>query len=173
MLVSIGEILVDIFKDGNNITTLPGGAPFNVACNAKLYTKDVYFVGAVGNDSNGKLLLDCANKVGFVKDGIKVLEDRETSKAIVTLENGERSFRFERDLGADYVLSLDDIDFSIIKEGDIVHIGSLMLSHEEGRNFFDELNMDVEIIVPKNLILTIEMTYSQVVILLKKFSKKP
>ena len=57
MLISIGEILVDIFDDGNKQTTLPGGAPFNVACNALLYTKEVGFIGTIGNDENGKLLL--------------------------------------------------------------------------------------------------------------------
>lgn len=137
MLVSIGEILVDIFQDENGTTILPGGAPFNVAVNSLLYTDKVFFVGAIGNDDNGKLLKDCFNSYSFVKDGIRVHNDRFTSKAIVTLENGERSFRFERDGGADYALSLDDIDFSLIKEGDIVHIGSLMLSHKEGRDFFD------------------------------------
>ena len=31
MIAVIGEILVDIFKDGEEETVLPGGAPFNVA----------------------------------------------------------------------------------------------------------------------------------------------
>lgn len=33
MLYCVGEILVDIFDDGDNQIILPGGAPFNVACN--------------------------------------------------------------------------------------------------------------------------------------------
>ncbi len=139
MLISIGEILVDIFDDGNKQTILPGGAPFNVACNALLYTKEVSFVGAVGNDDNGKLLIDAGREKPFKELNIKVLSDRYTSKAIVSLNNGERSFRFDRSFGADYALDINDIDFKNIKDSDIVHIGSLMLSEEKGVSFYHEL----------------------------------
>ena len=139
MLISIGEILVDIFDDGHHRDVLPGGAPFNVACNALLYTKDVTFYGAVGNDEHGKLLINKVNEKGFNKPHIKVLNDLYTSKAIVRLDNGERSFRFDRDGGADYVLDINDIDISSIKDDDIVHIGSLMLSYPQGREFFYQL----------------------------------
>lgn len=139
MLISIGEILVDIFDDGKNQTALPGGAPFNVACNALLYTKEVSFVGAVGRDEYGKLLIDFAKSKPFTKLSIKEMDDRYTSKAIVTLKDGERSFKFDRDLGADYCLDVNDINLKDIKDNDIVHIGSLMLSHERGVNFFKEI----------------------------------
>ena len=139
MLICVGEILVDIFDDGNSRTILPGGAPFNVACNSLLYTKNVAFYGAVGNDNNGHMLLDTAKGKGFKKLAIKELDDRYTSRAIVTLVNGERSFRFERDNGADYCLDVNDIDLSNIKDEDIIHIGSLMLSYESGVHFYNEL----------------------------------
>ena len=136
MLICVGEILVDIFDDGKHQDILPGGAPFNVACNALLYTGKVSFIGAVGNDNNGKMLIGVAYQKGFTNPHILVLNDRYTSRAIVSLKDGERSFRFERDLGADYALDIDDIDISLIKDEDIVHIGSLMLSYERGRDFF-------------------------------------
>ena len=139
MLISIGEILVDIFEDDHHRDVLPGGAPFNVACNALLYTDKVSFYGSVGNDENGKLLIDTVNNKGFANPHIKVLKDRYTSRAIVTLKNGERSFRFERANGADYILDINDIDFSLVKDEDIIHIGSLMLSEQSGREFFDTL----------------------------------
>ena len=136
MILSIGEILVDIFDDGNKQTVLPGGAPFNVACNALLYTNDVAFIGAVGKDDNGRMLLKTAEEKGFKYLNIDVLDNRDTTKAIVTLNNGERSFRFERSLGADYCLDISSIDFNKIKDNDIVHIGSLMLSEKEGIDFY-------------------------------------
>ena len=139
MLISIGEILVDIFEDDHHRDVLPGGAPFNVACNALLYTDKVSFYGSVGNDENGKLLLNTVNSKGFTDPHIKVLSDRYTSRAIVTLKNGERSFRFERANGADYILDINDIDFSLVKDEDIIHIGSLMLSEQSGRDYFDKL----------------------------------
>ena len=139
MLICIGEILVDIIDDGHSKSAFPGGAPFNVACNATLYTKEVSFVGAVGNDEYGRMLINEANKKHFKHANIKVLDDRYTSKAIVTLKDGERYFRFDRAGGADYILSINDIDFSSIKDDDIVHIGSLMLSFKEGREFYNEV----------------------------------
>jgi len=139
MIICVGEILVDIFRDGDKEIIKPGGAPYNVASNALLYIKDVAFIGAVGNDSNGELLLNNATGRHFKYLNINKIKGRYTSRAIVTLTNGERSFRFERDNGADYILSLDDIDYSVIKSGDIVHIGSLMLSYEEGRLFYKQL----------------------------------
>ena len=139
MLICVGEILVDIFDDGKHRDILPGGAPFNVACNALLYTDKVSFVGAVGNDENGKMLINVANEKGFINSQIKVVSDRYTSRAIVSLDNGERSFHFERDLGADYIFDIDDFDISLIKDEDIVHIGSLMLSYQQGRDYFHAL----------------------------------
>ena len=139
MLICIGEILVDIFDDGNTQTILPGGAPFNVACNALLYTKEVSFIGAVGNDDNGRLLINAGKEKPFKELNIKVLPDRYTSKAIVSLNNGERSFRFDRSFGADYALDIKDIDFNKIKDEDIIHIGSLMLSEEIGVKFYHEV----------------------------------
>lgn len=146
MLISIGEILVDIFDDGINKVALPGGAPFNVACNALLYTKGVAFVGAVGKDEYGKLLTDFAKSKPFKELNIKELDDRYTSKAIVTLKDGERSFKFDRDLGADYYLDINDINLKAIKDNDIVHLGSLMLSYERGVNFYHEIAKQIKVI---------------------------
>ena len=145
MLISIGEILVDIFKDGGSKTTLPGGAPFNVACNALLYTKEVGFIGTIGDDDDGQLLKETAQSKPFKLLNLKVLKDRYTSKAIVSLDNGERSFKFDRSLGADYIFDISSIDLSKIKENDIIHIGSLMLSEKEGREFFDKLVKEIRI----------------------------
>lgn len=47
MIICVGEILVDIFRDVNKEVIKPGGTPYNVASNALLYTKDVAFIGAV------------------------------------------------------------------------------------------------------------------------------
>ena len=137
MVISIGEILVDVFVDGENKTAFPGGAPFNLAANIAHFGGDVSFFGAVGDDEYGRFLK------GFALDKvpgslIQVRQDRHTSEAIVSLENGERSFRFHRDNGADYALSIDSLSHLDLANAHIIHIGSLMLSYEEGRSFFYE-----------------------------------
>ena len=64
MVLSIGEILVDIFIDGDNKTVFPGGAPFNLASNISHFDGDIAFYGAVGNDKYGRFLFDFANNTG-------------------------------------------------------------------------------------------------------------
>ena len=138
MVISIGEILVDIFVDNNQKTVFPGGAPFNVAANiAHFNNKEVSFFGAVGNDEYGKMLRDYSkSKVNHLY--LDLLDSYHTTEAIVTLKDGERSFKFNRDNGADYHLDVNSLKKINLKDINIAHIGSLMLSYECGRRFFDE-----------------------------------
>ena len=68
MVLSIGEILVDLFIDGDNKKAYPGGAPFNVASNiARFNNKEVSFFGAIGNDEYGHFLYEHAkNKINHL-----------------------------------------------------------------------------------------------------------
>ena len=137
MLISIGEILVDVFVDGEKKNAFPGGAPFNLAANIAHFGGDVSFYGVVGKDDDGAFLRNFAlEKVpGSI---IESLDDRHTSEAIVALENGERTFRFNRNNGADYALSIKTFARLNLEKANIIHIGSLMLSYEEGQSFFYE-----------------------------------
>lgn len=135
MVLSIGEILVDIFVEGDNKTIFPGGAPFNLACNIAHFDGDVSFYGAVANDEYGHFLLDFA-KEKLSSSLIEVKENRETTQAIVSLNNGERSFKFVRDNGSDYLLDINNLSKFDLNKISIAHIGSLMLSYQEGRDFF-------------------------------------
>lgn len=135
MVLSIGEILVDIFKDNSGTSVFPGGAPFNVACNIAHFDGDVGFYGAIGKDDYGSLLKEFASKA-LDNVYIDVLNNRDTTQAVVTLDNGERSFKFVRDNGADYILDIKNISKFDLSKTKIVHIGSLMLSYKEGRDFY-------------------------------------
>ena len=57
MIVCVGEILADMIgeeKDGSVFyEQKAGGAPFNVACAAKKFGAEVFFVGSVGDDLIG------------------------------------------------------------------------------------------------------------------------
>ena len=135
MVISIGEILVDIFRDGNNQTIFPGGAPFNVACNIAHFNGDIAFYGAVGQDGYGEFLSNFAHSQ-LKNSFIDILKDRDTTQAVVTLVDGERSFKFIRDHGSDYVLDVSNLSKFDLSKAKIIHIGSLMLSYQEGRDFF-------------------------------------
>lgn len=142
MILCIGEILADLIgeknKDGINFGAFTGGAPFNVAVNAKQAGAKVGFIGRVGKDPIGKLVTEFAENVGFdyldiQKDGI-----RNTTLAFVTLTDGERDFAFFRHDTADFNMNAEEIDLEKYDGLNIVHLGSLMLSEEKGREFARE-----------------------------------
>ena len=135
MILSIGEILVDIFVDGDKRSVYPGGAPFNLACNIKKFNGDVSFYGAVGIDQYGEFLSQ-AISTRLSEYKLDVLNEYQTTQALVTIDNGERSFKFVRSNGADYHLNLKALDDFDYRKINIIHVGSLMLSEKEGQEFY-------------------------------------
>lgn len=142
MIAVIGEILVDIFKDGEEETVLPGGAPFNVACNIAHFGGEVGFIGSVGADKYGDMLKRIAESRPFKYVFIKQHEKKATTQAIVTLTNGERNFKFKRDNAVDYVFDIEVLKQVTFPDNTLLHLGSLMLSEKVGQDFaFDVLKL--------------------------------
>jgi len=143
MILSIGEILADLIgeKNGDSLTfrAFCGGAPFNLAVNAKQSGAIVGFVGRVGNDVIGRFVTAEAEKANLDSIDIQTDEKRNTTIAFVTLTNGERDFAFNRHDTADFNIDFDEIDFSKYENLSIVHLGSLMLSEEKGRALAEKI----------------------------------
>ena len=143
MILSIGEILADMVgetKDGTlTFKAFVGGAPFNVAVNAKQAGAKVGFVGRVGKDVIGRFCKAEAEKFGL--DYLNLQEDKErnTTIAFVTLTDGERDFAFNRHDTTDFNIDFDEIEFSAYKDLNIIHLGSLMLSEKAGEIFAERI----------------------------------
>ena len=141
MILVIGEILADMIgeKQGGALSfkAFCGGAPFNVAVNAKNTGVEVGFVGRVGRDVIGKFLISEAGKAGLDFLQIQVDEERNTTLAFVSLNDGERSFSFNRHDTADFNIDVNTIDFS--QNISIVHLGSLMLSEDNGKKVAEHI----------------------------------
>jgi len=140
MILSIGEILADMVGCTENETltfkSFCGGAPFNVAVNAKMAGACVGFIGRVGKDVIGRFVIEQAKKAKLDYLDIQVDNKRNTTLAFVTLTNGERDFAFNRHDTADYNIEIEEIDFDKHNEElNILHLGSLMLSEENGKDF--------------------------------------
>ena len=138
MVLSVGEILADLigtWKEGSFFyERKAGGAPFNVACGVRRFGADSAFVGCVGADTVGAFLEKFAKTQGLDELVLHRDETRNTTLAFVELdEAGERSFCFYRQNTADYILP--EIGAELLKRANIVHIGSLMLSEREGRDY--------------------------------------
>ena len=156
MITSIGEILVDQFITENGASNALGGAPFNVAASIKRSGGHSSFIGAVGKDELGQFLINKASLLNLDNVYIPMLEGYNTTIAKVTLVNGERSFKFVRDLGADYHIEYPLPSF--IDESHIVHIGSLMLSEPEGREFVDKC---IKYLKSKNILISFDINYRE------------
>lgn len=142
MILSVGEILADMIgQKEDGVTTFKafcGGAPFNLAVNAKQSGAKVGFVGRVGNDVIGRFVLCEAQKAHLDRLDIQIDAERNTTIAFVTLTDSERDFAFNRHDTADFNIDFDDIDFESYENLEIVHLGSLMLSEQKGREFAEK-----------------------------------
>ncbi len=128
-ILCIGEMLIDftpVTGMVNMYTANPGGAPANVAVSAARNGVNAGFLGKLGNDDFGRLLVETL-KADNVEILVPELTDMATTTlAFVTLDaNGDRSFTFARKPGADMLLNSEDVGAVDFSEWDIVHAGSV------------------------------------------------
>ena len=140
-VVALGELLIDFAArstDANGYPTLaanPGGAPGNFLAALNAYGKKTAFLGKVGNDVFGHLLLRTLNDAGIETKGIVVDNSVFTTLAFVTFdESGDRSFSFARKPGADTQLTWEEMDKSLIDDARVFHFGTLSLTDEPVRS---------------------------------------
>lgn len=136
-LTCIGELLID-FVDSNgdeSYNANPGGAPANVAVSAQIHGLKTAFIGAVGEDHFGEMLINTLASKNVKTGGIQIVSEAFTTLAFVSLDDkANRSFSFARKPGADTLLKLDDFQIPLLKDTKILHFGSLSLSHEPARS---------------------------------------
>lgn len=139
-VVALGELLIDFASrsiDSAGYPTMaahPGGAPGNFLAALTAYGKKTAFLGKVGEDDFGRLLLGTMKTAGIETKGIRIDPQYFTTLAFVTFnEAGDRSFSFARKPGADTQLTWDEIDRSLLDEARVFHFGTLSLTDEPVR----------------------------------------
>ena len=120
-LTAMGELLIDFTQlstDGEGYPTLaahPGGAPGNFLAALCRYGASAAFLGKVGEDAFGRLLLESLRRAGVQTRGIRLTSSAFTTLAFVTLDAaGDRSFSFARKPGADTRLRPEEVDLELI-----------------------------------------------------------
>ncbi len=135
--IAIGEILIDFIAEQTNqagfplLNGNPGGGPpnFIVACQ-KLGLKTA-LIGKVGADMFGKLLIKSIADYGVDVRAVAVDPSHFTTLAFVNLaSDGERSFSFARQHGADLMLAIDDLPEAALAQTRALHFSSLSLVAE-------------------------------------------
>ena len=139
-VVALGELLIDFAarsKDADGYPTMaanPGGAPGNFLAALNAYGKKTAFLGKVGDDTFGHLLLGTLQKAGIDTRGIIVDPEYFTTLAFVTFDDaGDRSFSFARKPGADTQFRWEEVDQRLMDEARVFHFGTLSLTGEPVR----------------------------------------
>jgi fructokinase len=142
-LVCFGEILVDMFPSemGKPIAGVeafypkPGGAPANASVAATRLGGKVAFLGKVGEDAFGHLLMDTLDKEGVNIDGLRFDPQVRTTLAFIAMpDEYSAEFVFYRNPGADLYIRPDELDRDLIAGAKAFHCGSLSLVEEPARS---------------------------------------
>ena len=139
-VVALGELLIDFAAkatDAAGYPTMaanPGGAPGNFLAALNAFGRRTAFLGKVGQDAFGRLLLNTLAQAGIETKGIVVDDSVFTTLAFVTFDaQGDRSFSFARKPGADTQLRWEEIDTALIDDARVFHFGTLSLTDEPAR----------------------------------------
>lgn len=108
-IACIGDNCIDSYDDSG--LAFPGGNPVNVAVYTKRLGGEASYVGAVGSDEHGRLLLSALESKGVDISRVRVCEG-STAVSHVTIVNGDRIFgEYDEGVMADFRPSEEDVDF--------------------------------------------------------------
>ncbi|MCD8380256.1 MAG: carbohydrate kinase [Lachnospiraceae bacterium] len=140
-VTAIGELLIDFATKSTDeagyptMAANPGGAPGNFLAALNAYGCSTAFIGKVGEDTFGQLLLRTMEQAGIETKGIVTDPDVFTTLAFVTIdETGNRHFAFARKPGADTMLRAEEIRYELIDDCRDFHFGTLSLTDDPVRS---------------------------------------
>ena len=134
-VVCLGEALIDLFASpigvplgkASSFVPAPGGAPANVAVALARLDIGVGFIGRVGNDSFGLMLIELLQSEGVDTTHFRPVADIPTTLAFVAASSpNKQDFILYR--GADAKLSPADLDRSYIASAKVFLYGSVTLT---------------------------------------------
>jgi fructokinase len=121
VIVGLGELLWDVFPDGEHF----GGAPANVAMHAAALGADSYMISAVGPDPRGDAALARLDAAGVNRSAVAQLLGRPTGVVNVSVDaRGQPSFEIAADVAWDYVPWSRDVE-TIAERADAICFGTL------------------------------------------------
>jgi len=134
-VVGLGALNIDhiykvarILGDGEAViegaSSFPGGSAANTIYGLGKLGVDAGFIGAIGGDADGQILLDDFKKVGVDTGQIKVKPEASTGQVLALSDKrGRRSLYVLP--GANSLLAIKDIDSSYINGAEMLHLSSL------------------------------------------------
>lgn len=146
-IICLGEVLFDCISDQpgqplesvTSWTSYPGGAPANVACALAKLGDPTAFVGCVGDDENGRSLVQLLNSIGVDTRGVQfhptaptrtvlVLRSRTGDREFVAFGDERNSSEF-----ADTYLQANQIPSDLFEHADYLVIGTIALAYPDSQ----------------------------------------
>lgn len=133
--IAYGEVLWDVFDNEKKI----GGAPLNVALRMKTLGCDAAMISCVGNDEDGKIIIDTVKNLRLETDAIITSENFPTGLVNVTLDkNGSATYEIKYPSAWDKII-LNDAARELISQADVLIYGSLVCRDQVSRQSLEEL----------------------------------
>jgi fructokinase len=123
MILSIGEILFDIFPEGRRL----GGAPFNFAYHLHGLNIPVRFLSRIGSDPEGQAIVDFLKANAFPTGDLQSDPEHPTGRVEVTIdaEKGPQ-FNILPDMAYDFITATPSIEQYVAQECRLIYFGSLI-----------------------------------------------
>ena len=129
-IACFGEVLWDVFPTHKKI----GGAPLNVAMRLRSLGNEVAMISKVGNDENGKGIIDFMESKNVNTDFIQLDNEFETGSVKVILdEKGSASYDIQYPRAWDKIESNQYVE-KFVEESDALYYGSLAIRDEVSYN---------------------------------------
>jgi fructokinase len=141
-VVTTGELLIDFVATQPGVRLVeapafepaPGGAPANVAVGVARLGMRCSFLGKVGDDPWGQVLVETLTRNGVETRGVVRTSRARTALAFVSLQrDGEPEFLFYRHPSADMLYQPSEVDTTLLTDATVIHFGSISLIHESSR----------------------------------------
>lgn len=130
LVTCFGEVLWDVFQDHKKI----GGAPLNVAMRIQSFGIQTSFISKIGNDKNGKGILNYLTKNNVDINNIQVDQDHETGIVNVTLnDKGSASYEIKYPVAWDKI-ELTEKAIETVQKSNAFIFGSLACRDNLSKN---------------------------------------
>ena len=123
-VVVVGEILFDLINGQKHL----GGAPFNFAYHLMHLGFSVRFISRVGNDANGKEILNKLKRFQFPVADIQSDPVLDTGTVHVEIDStGSPRFEITAPVAYDHIEFMEKIHLPILNSAACLYFGSLVL----------------------------------------------
>jgi fructokinase len=133
-VIGIGELLWDMLPEGKKL----GGAPCNFAYHAMMQGASVKALSAIGDDDNGKEILEVLRSKDIPEDLIQVNNKPTGTVDVMLSEEGIPEYTIHENVAWDFI-SLDETAITAVSSADIVCFGSLAQRNSTSRASIVEL----------------------------------